>query len=200
MLCWMGGGRRVVEGADPYKDGRGRWRRLPRRRCRLAMTEHYRTFGVIEKERSDCGDLKRDCHASVRTGVAMTEEVRGCGRRASDCRPYDVDGGAGEGVGPRAFALPAADEAKAQRVQRSARCKPTPLGAASAGHRKRTNLVCSRSGRAQDPPLHFSGVYSFVQPQYPVACQISSRFFGILVHHFPLRTSNFYVILIPIDE
>ena len=35
------------------------------------------------------------------------------------------------------FALPVADEAKAQRVQRSVRNEPAPSGEVSAGHRKR---------------------------------------------------------------
>ena len=38
----------------------------------------------------------------------------------------------------RAFALPVADEAKAQRVQRSARNEPALSGEVSAGYRKRT--------------------------------------------------------------
>ena len=44
--------------------------------------------------------------------------------------------------GPRAFAPPVAEEAKAQCVQRSARSKPAPSGVASAGHRKRARHSC----------------------------------------------------------
>jgi hypothetical protein len=38
------------------------------------------------------------------------------------------------------------------------------------------------------------------QPQYAVACQKGTLFFGILVHLFPLRTGELYVIMMPIDE
>ena len=47
-------------------------------------------------------------------------------------------------VGARAFALPAADEAKAQRVQRSAGDEGGLSPRTSAGHRKRTDLVSAR--------------------------------------------------------
>ena len=40
-------------------------------------------------------------------------------------------------VGPRAWALPVADEAQAQCAPWSARCKPASTGAAAAGHHKR---------------------------------------------------------------
>ena len=58
-------------------------------------------------------------------------------------------------VGARAFALPAADEAKAQRVQRSAGDEGGLSPRTSAGHRKRTNLVSARCGSTQGAPLRY---------------------------------------------
>ena len=43
-------------------------------------------------------------------------------------------------AGPRACALPVAEEAQAQCAPRSARCKTALSGAAAAGHRKRRGV------------------------------------------------------------
>ena len=62
---------------------------------------------------------------------------------------------------------------------------------------------CVRPNAGAHKVLPYSEVLVVVlasQPQYAVACQKGTLFFGILVYLFPLRTGELYVIMMLIDE
>ena len=74
--------------------------------------------------------------------------------------------------GPRAFAPPVAEEAKAQCVQRSARSKPAPSGVASAGHRKRARRTVAEDIRRSPQQ---GNIFAPTPRMKPSACVRSGR-------------------------
>ena len=92
----------------------------------------------------------------------------------------------GPSVWPRAFALPVADKAKAQRVQRSAGDAAALPARTSAGHRKRI-LGLPRRPKGNANPFFYRFGFSSLSP---LESPLVIRFLGITDCHGPKGPRN----------